>query len=225
LQNVQKWLSSISLLVELMNLHSGMNDNNNRRTKATAAIPMAGAIVTAALLLSGLSLIVSFPQVTAQENMTGGVGGGSTSGTTDNATSTTGGASQGGNATTTTAGGGANQSTSEVRMNIEQARMALQNNDTQGAMMYLDIALSALGGGAQGNMTNATTTGGMTNATTTGGMTNATTGGATTDGTTGGATTDGTTGGATTDGTTGGATTEGGDTSGGGGPLAGIFGG
>jgi hypothetical protein len=233
LQNVQKWLSSISLLVELMNLHSGMNDNNNRRTKATAAIPMAGAIVTAALLLSGLSLIVSFPQATAQENMTGGVGGGATSGTTDNATSTTGGASQGGNATTT-AGGGANQSTSEVRMNIEQARMALQNNDTQGAMMYLDIALSALGGGAQGNMTNATTTGGMTNATTTGGMTNATTtggmtnattGGATTDGTTGGATTDGTTGGATTDGTTGGATTDGGDTSGGGGPLAGIFGG
>ncbi len=31
-------------------------------------------------------------------------------------------------------------------MNIEQARMALQNNDTQGAMMYLDMALSALGG-------------------------------------------------------------------------------
>jgi len=35
--------------------------------------------------------------------------------------------------------------------------MALQNNDTQGAMMYLDIALSALGvgggGGTQGNMT------------------------------------------------------------------------
>ena len=179
-----------------MNLHSGINDNNNRRTKATAAIPMAGAIVTAALLLSGLSLIVSFPQVMAQQNMTGGVEGGATSGTTDNATSTTSGASQGGNATT--AAGGGNQSTSEVRMNIEQARMALQNNDTQGAMMYLDIALSALGGGAQGNMTNATTAGGMTNATT---------------------------GGATTDGTTGGATTDGGDTSGGGGPLAGIFGG
>jgi hypothetical protein len=141
-----------------MNSHSGTNDNNIRRTKATAAIPMAGAIVTAALLLSGLSLITSYQPVIAQQNMTGGGG---------NATSTT-----GGNATTAGGGGGgANQSTSDVRMNIEQARMALQNNDTQGARMYLDMALSALGGGTQSNMTNATTT--------TGGTTNATTGGAT----------------------------------------------
>src|SRR5215212_6798639 len=106
-----------------MNSHSGTNGNNIRRTKATAAIPMAGAIVTAALLLSGLSLITSYQPVIAQQNMTGG-----------------------GNATTA-GGGGANQSTSDVRMNIEQARMALQNNDTQGARMYLDMALSALGGG------------------------------------------------------------------------------
>ena len=59
-----------------MNRHSGINDNNKKvRTKATtAAIPMVGAIVTAALLLSGLSLIGSFQQpVTAQEqNMTAG---------------------------------------------------------------------------------------------------------------------------------------------------------
>jgi hypothetical protein len=144
-----------------MNSHSGTNDNNIRRTKATAAIPMAGAIVTAALLLSGLSLITSYQPVIAQQNMTGG----------GNATSTT-----GGNATTAGGGGGANQSTSDVRMNIEQARMALQNNDTQGASMYLDMALSALGGGTQSNMTNATT----------GGTTNATTGGAT-----GGGATDG----------------------------------
>ena len=144
-----------------MNSHSGTNDNNIRRTKATAAIPMAGAIVTAALLLSGLSLITSYQPVMAQQNMTGG----------GNATSTT-----GGNATTA-GGGGANQSTSDVRMNIEQARMALQNNDTQGARMYLDMALSALGGGTQSNMTNATTTGGTTNATTGGA-----TGGGATDG-------------------------------------------
>jgi hypothetical protein len=134
-----------------MNSHSGTSDNNVRGTKATAAIPMAGAIVTAALLLSGLSLITSYQPVMAQQNMTGG----------GNATSTT-----GGNATTAGGGGGANQSTSDVRMNIEQARMALQNNDTQGARMYLDMALSALGGGTQSNMTNATTTGGTTNATT-----------------------------------------------------------
>ena len=147
-----------------MNSHSGTNDNNIRRTKATAAIPMAGAIVTAALLLSGLSLITSYQPVIAQQNMTGG----------GNATSTA-----GGNATTAGGGGGgANQSTSDVRMNIEQARMALQNNDTQGARMYLDMALSALGGGTHSNMTNATTT--------TGGTTNATTGGAT-----GGGATDG----------------------------------
>jgi hypothetical protein len=146
-----------------MNSHSGTSDNNVRGTKATAAIPMAGAIVTAALLLSGLSLITSYQPVMAQQNMTGG----------GNATSTT-----GGNATTAGGGGGANQSTSDVRMNIEQARMALQNNDTQGARMYLDMALSALGGGTQSNMTNATTT--------TGGTTNATTGGAT-----GGGATDG----------------------------------
>ena len=87
--------------------------------------------------------------------MTGGVegGGGATTITTDNATSTMGGAAQGGNASTA-GGGGANQSTSEVRMNVEQARTALQSNDTQSAMMYLDMALSAMGGGGpQGNMT------------------------------------------------------------------------
>jgi hypothetical protein len=56
----------------------------------------------------------------------------------------------------TTAGTGGNQS--DVRMNLEQALMALQNNDTQSAMTYLDMALSALGG-------NATTTAGATNAT------------------------------------------------------------
>ena len=60
-----------------------------RRTKATAAIPMAGAIVTAALLLSGLFLITSYQPVIAQENMTGVEAVGAT--TTDNATSTTGG--------------------------------------------------------------------------------------------------------------------------------------
>jgi hypothetical protein len=66
------------------------------------------------------------------------------------------GGTTGGNATT--AGTGGNQT--DLRMNLEQARMALQNNDTQGAMMYLDMALSALGGNATttagGDATNAT---------------------------------------------------------------------
>jgi hypothetical protein len=61
-----------------MNRHSGINDSNNNnikdRTKTTAAaIPMVGAIVTAALLLSGLSLISSYQQpVIAQQNITEG---------------------------------------------------------------------------------------------------------------------------------------------------------
>src|ERR671918_683628 len=75
--NVSKWLSSISLTSELMNPHSKINDNNKKdRTKAIAAIPMVGAIVTAALLLSGLALIGSYQQpVMAQQNMTGGDAG------------------------------------------------------------------------------------------------------------------------------------------------------
>jgi hypothetical protein len=52
----------------------------------------------------------------------------------------------------------------------------LQNNDTQGASMYLDMALSALGGGTQGNLTSSM--GGITNATSGGN----TSGGGTTDG-------------------------------------------
>ena len=56
---------------------------------------------------------------------------------------------------------------SEVRLQIEEALTALQNNDTQGAMMNLDLALNTLGGaaGAQGNMTS-TAGGNATNATT-----------------------------------------------------------
>src|SRR5215204_1013596 len=101
--NVSKWLSSISLTSELMNPHRGINDNNKKdRTKATAAIPMVGAIVTAALLLSGLALIGSYqqPVIAQQQNMTGGnatmAGGG-------NATNAT--MAGGGNATNMTTGG------------------------------------------------------------------------------------------------------------------------
>jgi len=54
-----------------MNLNNGINLGNNRRTKATTALPMAAAIVTEALLLSGISLITSYQPVIAQQNMTG----------------------------------------------------------------------------------------------------------------------------------------------------------
>jgi len=139
---------------------------------------MVGAIVTAALLLSGLSLISnSYQPATAQQQgmttddggggaMTGGTGGGATGGATP----------QGGNATTAHGGAGGeggDDSLSQIREHIESARTALQNNDTQGAMLYLELADNALGGAGalQGsNMTAAdTTTGGATNMTATGG--------------------------------------------------------
>jgi hypothetical protein len=64
------------------------------------------------------------------------------------------------NTTSTTAEGGGNQSTSSiVRDFIEEACIALQVGDTQGALMQLNSALGELGGGTQGNSTN-TTSGG-----------------------------------------------------------------
>ena len=112
--------------------------NNKRTSKAISAMPIAGIVVAASLLLSGLALISSYQSVIAQQqNMTGG----------------------GGNATTSAAGG--NQS--EVMFHLEEVRKALQNNDVQGAMMHLDLAMSLLGGSTQGNMTSTTT--GSTNST------------------------------------------------------------
>ena len=113
-----------------MNRHSGINDNNKKdRTKAIAAIPMVGAIVTAALLLSGLSLIGSYPQpVMALQHLTGGAGGNATT-------------AAGGNATT-----GLNQTTaSEVILHLEEVRTALEADDTETALLHLDLALMELG--------------------------------------------------------------------------------
>ena len=173
-----------------------MNSNNiinhsKDRTKATGAIPMVGAIVTAALLLSGLSVICSSyqPAIAQQQDMTTGGGGATTDSGTEGGT--TGGATpQGGNATTTAggAGGGENDSLSQIRMHVEEARTALQNNDTHGVMMHLDLIYNAVGGAgvlevsnmtaidttAAGNATNMTAAGNATNMTAAG---NATTGG------------------------------------------------
>jgi hypothetical protein len=165
-----------------MNPHSGIDDNNNIRTKAiAAAIPMAGIIVAAALL-SGLSLFSSYQQPAMAQNATsnatttttGGGGaqsssacaptqtGGGGQNATTNATTTDGGGAT--NATSTTAGGGGNESTtSDVRMNIEEACMAAQNGDMQGVLMHLNLALNAL----EGNMTTTAEGSGASNATTT----------------------------------------------------------
>ena len=140
-----------------MNTHNRMNDSNNdnnknKKTKLLAVLPMVGALVGAAILLSGLSLIGNdgyYSTIAQQQN------------TTEESS---------GNVTNTGGAGSVNQSTSELRMNLEQARTALQNNDTQSAMMYLEMALSTMGGGGtEGNITSSTAGGGGNATTTTGG--------------------------------------------------------
>ncbi|HET6807433.1 MAG TPA: hypothetical protein VFH28_00070 [Nitrososphaera sp.] len=86
---------------------------NNRTAKAIGAMPMAGIVVAALLVLPGLSIVGSYNSASAQQN--------------------------------TTEGGG-NQS--EVMMHLEEVRKALQNNDNQGAMMHLDLAMNLLRGGS-----------------------------------------------------------------------------
>jgi hypothetical protein len=109
--------------------------NNRRTAKAIDAMPIAGIVVAALLVLPGLSLVGSSYHSALAQPYTPGGGG----------TPTTGG---GGNATT---GGG---SQSEIMMHLDEVRKALQNNDNQGAMMHLDLAMNLLrGGSTQGNTT------------------------------------------------------------------------
>ncbi len=195
---IQKQLSFIFIIsTAVMNSNNVINHKD--RTKAKVAIHMAGAIATTALLLLGLSFISSNyqPAIAQQQGMTtgGGDGGGTTTNSGSQGGATGGATPQGGNTTAGVgAGEGGNDSLSEIRMHIEAVRTALQNNDTQGAMLHLELADNALGGAgvlevsnmtaigttAAGNATNTTTTGGgnatgMTTGGTTGG--NATTGG------------------------------------------------
>jgi hypothetical protein len=151
--------------------HNGRGDNRNK-AKAISTIPMVLIIVTSGLLSGLLYLIGSYYQTAIAQQDTTGRNATTTTGGRDAQSSsacaptqTGGGTTTGGNATSSTAGGAAegNQSTTlEVRMHIEQACIALQNNDTQGALMELNLALNALGGGStQGNnVTTATTAGG-----------------------------------------------------------------
>jgi hypothetical protein len=89
----------------LMNSNNRITENNNR-TKAIAAIPMVGTIVTAALLMSGLSFISSYQPAIAQQNMTGGNATMTGAGNATNATMT--GAGNATNATMTGAGNATN---------------------------------------------------------------------------------------------------------------------
>ena len=135
--------------------------DDNTKARLIAGVARAGVMVISALLLSGLAFISSHeqPVIAQQQNITNGGGiteGGAT--IMDNTTSSTGTATQGGNATGSAAGGaGGNQS--ELTMHLEEARTALQNGDTAGALIHLDLALNVLGGagGIQGNMTTGST--------------------------------------------------------------------
>ena len=173
-----------------MDLLRGMDDNGKKGTiKARATIPVAGAIVTAAILLSGLSLIGSYqqPVLAQQQNMTGAAAGNATNATMTGAAA--------GNATNATMTG------------------AAAGNATNATMTGTNGSAPVNSSPSANSLTGGTTTGG--GATAGGGVgTFGGSGGGSPDpgiGTTEG----GTGGGATTGGTGGGATTGGGDASGG----------
>ena len=90
-------VKSHGISLTLMNSNNRINQSKNR-TKVSA-IPTAGAIVTAAILLSGLSLISSYQQqpVLAQQeqNMTGGAGNATNATMTGAGTTTAGGPTAG----------------------------------------------------------------------------------------------------------------------------------
>jgi hypothetical protein len=114
----------------------GHNQNNIRRTKAAAiAIPMVGAIVTAAaaILLSGLSFIGTYSQpVLAQMDTTTQYGGGGA--TTGGGGGAAGGGGLLGN-NQTTAGGNATNATMAAGGNATNATMAAGGNATIGGQV------------------------------------------------------------------------------------------
>src|ERR687895_2980682 len=185
-----KLLSVMAPTQSSMDLLRGMDDNGKKGTiKARATIPVAGAIVTAAILLSGLSLIGSYqqPVLAQQQNMTGAAAGNATNATMTGAAA--------GNATNATMTG------------------AAAGNATNATMTGTNGSAPVNSSPSANSLTGGTTTGG--GATAGGGVgTFGGSGGGSPDpgiGTTEG----GTGGGATTGGTGGGATTGGGDASGG----------
>ena len=123
-----------------------LSKNNKKKAHRASALTI--------LSLSVLSLIIimnapnySSAQVNSSQNTTTTVGVPSATTAGRNTTSPT-----------ATTAGGENQSTAEVRSLIEQARMAMQNNDIQGALMNLNSALDALEGVGDGEQSNMTAT-------------------------------------------------------------------
>lgn len=165
-----------------MHPRSGIKGNDDDKAKAISALPKAGIIVYLGLL-SGLALLLGsgYDLASAQQNTIQESGNPTGTSTTDDVIdaqvsacvptqtgSGGGGASSNGtNATTTSTRGTAveNESTtSEARMHIVEACMAIQDGDTQGALMHLNLALNALADSEmQSNVTTtATAAGGNT---------------------------------------------------------------
>ena len=165
-----------------MNLQSGTNDDNNniRKTKAIAAIPMAGIIVSAALVPGLVSFMGNsyqpaiaqtgnattsivggggqFPCGPAQTGGGGGettTGGGTAGGIITGSGTTTGGAATTDMNTTSTIDDG-NQAIGEVAIHIQEACVAAHNNDIPSVLLHLNLALDALNAVRGGGATNVT---------------------------------------------------------------------
>ena len=133
-----------------------LSKNNNKKKvhRALALTILSLSVVSLIITMSALNY--SSAQVSDSQNAT-------TLGSVPSA------ASMNTTSPTTTSGGQNQSTTAEVRILIEQARMAVQNNDIQGALMNLNSSLVALEGGGndeQGNKT-ATTPNEVTDSTTT----------------------------------------------------------
>lgn len=157
-----------------MNPDSGTNDNNNiRKTKAIAAIPMTGIIVIAALVSGVVSSmgnsyqptiaqtgnatttttgVGQFPCAPAQTG--GGEGGGGGQNTSTTATTTGDAATTDVDTTSTTDEG--NQFTGELAIHIQEACLAAHNNDIPGVLLHLNLALEALNAVRAAGATNVT---------------------------------------------------------------------
>lgn len=147
-----------------MNSRTGIEGNDDDKAKAISSISIVGIIIGALGLLSGLAFLVSssYQSAVAQQNTIEGSNATGTSTTdaddgietqvsaclpTQTGSDFDGASSTGTNATTTTTAGTAveNESTtSEARMHIVEACIALQAGDTQAALMHLNLALNAL---------------------------------------------------------------------------------
>lgn len=130
------------------------NDNTkkNNNVYRVLAITILSLSAVSPILITTTALDYASAQVSDSQNTTTVDGGPSTTTATAGLNTTS----------PTTILGGENQSTTaEVRSLIEQARMALQNNDIQGALMNLNSSLDALESASEDEQSNnnmATTT-------------------------------------------------------------------